>query len=57
MKQNFKLIYTFGNTFRGGVTKPAISDYIRFDLMVGESWILFKLNFFSRNFSNLHEIG
>ena len=31
MKQNFKLIYTCGNTFRRGVTEPAISDHIRFD--------------------------
>ena len=31
MKQNFKLIYTCGNTFRRGVTEPAISDHIGFD--------------------------
>ena len=31
MKQNFKFIHTCGNTFRRGVTEPAISDHIRFD--------------------------
>ena len=31
MKQNFKLIYTCGNTFRRGVTEPAISDHNRFN--------------------------